>query len=129
VFRSVVEPAAAELAASRSLADADRVALAGHLTEVASAAPSARRLADSRLHLAIAELSGSPSLAAAVAQVQGRLDELLASIPVLDRNIAHSDAQHARIVRAILARNPRRAREAMLEHVEGTAALLRGFLG
>ncbi|HEX9260747.1 MAG TPA: GntR family transcriptional regulator, partial [Acidimicrobiales bacterium] len=72
VFRSVVEPAAAELAASRVLTDADRASLTGHLAEVASASPSGRRLADSRLHLAIAELSGSSSLAAAVAQVQGR---------------------------------------------------------
>jgi DNA-binding FadR family transcriptional regulator len=40
----------------------------------------------------------------------------------------HSNDQHARIVAAILAGNPDCAREAMDEHVEGSAALLRGFL-
>jgi hypothetical protein len=41
----------------------------------------------------------------------------------------HSNRQHAAIVRAILAGDPDGARQAMEEHVEGTAALLRGFLG
>ena len=65
-------------------------------------------------------------MAAAVADVQARLDELLAAIPVFARNIAHSDAQHARFVRAILRAEPAAARAAMAEHVDGTAALLRG---
>ena len=58
--------------------------------------------------------------------MQGRLDELLAAIPVFTRNISHSDAQHAAVVKAILAGQPERARDAMAEHVEATAALLRG---
>ena len=65
--------------------------------------PATRRVADSRLHLAIAAASGSPSLAAAVADVQLTLDRLLAAIPVIRRNLDHSDAQHARVVDAILA--------------------------
>jgi GntR family transcriptional regulator, transcriptional repressor for pyruvate dehydrogenase complex len=73
-------------------------------------------------------LSGSPSVAAAVAEVQARLDELLLAIPVFPKNIAHSDRQHARIVRAILRSDPTAARAAMSEHVDGTAALLRGLL-
>jgi GntR family transcriptional regulator, transcriptional repressor for pyruvate dehydrogenase complex len=47
---------------------------------------------------------------------------------VIAANIAHSDRQHAEIVDAILAGEPDRARVAMEEHVDGTAALLRGFL-
>ena len=70
----------------------------------------------------------SPSLAAAVADVQRRLDGLLAAIPVFERNIAHSDAQHARITRAVLRGQPAMARTVMAEHVEATAALLRGLL-
>ncbi len=63
-----------------------------------------------------------------MAEVQARLDELLAAIPVFARNIAHSDAQHARIARAILRSDPAAARAVMGEHVDGTAALLRGLL-
>jgi GntR family transcriptional repressor for pyruvate dehydrogenase complex len=47
---------------------------------------------------------------------------------VFELNIAHSDAQHARVVRAILRSEPAAARAAMREHVDGTAALLRGLL-
>ncbi len=95
---------------------------------VANATPDHHRVADSRFHLAIAELSGSASLAAAVTDVQMRLNELLGAIPVLGRNIEHSTAQHEAVLRAILAGNDRRARAVMQEHVDATAALLRGFL-
>lgn len=127
-FRLVVEPGAAELAASRQLTAVERELLVSRLEAVRDAGEHGHRVADSRLHLAIAELSGSPSVAAACADVQTRLDDLLAAIPVLARNIEHSHAQHAAVVRAILAGNHRRARAAMEEHVEATSALLRGFL-
>ena len=58
-----------------------------------------------------------------------RLNDLLDAIPLLPRNIRHSEAQHAEIVTAILDGEPAAARSAMTEHVDGTAALLRGFLG
>jgi DNA-binding GntR family transcriptional regulator len=80
------------------------------------------------MHLAIAALGGSASVTAVVADVQMRLDELLRAIPVLPVNIAHSDHQHAAIVEAILRGQADRARAEMEEHVDGTAALLRGFL-
>jgi GntR family transcriptional regulator, transcriptional repressor for pyruvate dehydrogenase complex len=57
-----------------------------------------------------------------------RLDELLRAIPVIPGNIAHSDKQHAAIVEAILGGQVDAARTEMEEHVDGTAALLRGFL-
>lgn len=127
-LRAVVEPGAAELAASRPLTPAERRVLAARLDAVRTASDDAHRVADSRLHLTIAELSGSPSVAAVCTEVQTRLDDLLAAIPVLARNIEHSHAQHAAVVKAILAGNRRKAREAMAEHVEATSALLRGFL-
>jgi DNA-binding GntR family transcriptional regulator len=61
-----------------------------------------RRL-DSRLHLAIAEAAGSPSLVPLVAENRMRLNALLDQIPLLPRNIVHSDEQHEAIVVAILA--------------------------
>jgi GntR family transcriptional repressor for pyruvate dehydrogenase complex len=57
-----------------------------------------------------------------------RLTEMLRAIPVIPANIAHSDRQHAAIIAAILAGQPDLARAEMEEHVDGTAALLRGLL-
>ena len=127
-LRRVVEPGAAALAANRTLTAADRASLHRYLADATDAPPARRRLADSRLHLAIAALGGSASVTAVVADVQMRLDELLRAIPVIPANIAHSDVQHAAIVDAILAGQSDRARIEMEEHVDGTAALLRGFL-
>jgi DNA-binding FadR family transcriptional regulator len=127
-FRRVLEPGAAELAATRTLSAADRQHLVACLTASRDRSPESRRVNDSRLHLAIAAASGSPSLAAAVADVQLSLDKLLAAIPVITRNLDHSDAQHTRIVHAILAGDPGAARAAMEEHCDATAELLRGLL-
>ena len=127
-LRRVVEPGAAALAASRTLTAADRASLRAYLDASAHCDAKDRRLADSRLHMAIAALGGSSSVAGVVADVQLRLDGLLRAIPVITANIAHSDQQHARIVEAILGGQITGARTEMEEHVDGTAALLRGFL-
>ena len=58
-----------------------------------------------------------------------RVNALLDEIPLLATNIRHSDVQHQSIVAAVLARSPEQARTAMAEHLDGSAALLRGFLG
>jgi DNA-binding FadR family transcriptional regulator len=128
-FRRVLEPGAAALAAGRPLSAAQRSRLVSCLTASRDRDPVTRRVNDSRLHLAIAAASGSESVAAAVADVQLRLDELLAAIPVIRRNLDHSDSQHAAIVDAILGGDPDLARGAMEEHCDGTAELLRGLLG
>jgi len=128
-FRRVLEPGAAALAAGRPLSAAQRSRLVSCLVASRERDPQTRRVHDSRLHLAIASATGSPSVAAAVADVQLRLDRLLAAIPVLRRNLDHSDAQHTRIVDAILAGDPETARGVMEEHCDGTAELLRGLLG
>ena len=94
----------------------------------AAPTPAEHRQADSRLHLAIAALTGSAYLIDAVTQVQAAVHEMLLAIPVLPTNIEHSNAQHAAIVAAIEAREPERARRAMEEHCDDTAALLRGLL-
>ncbi|WP_369268160.1 FCD domain-containing protein, partial [Streptomyces harbinensis] len=86
------------------------------------------RRADTALHLALAELSGSPSLAAQYAAVRAELNALLDCIPLLVRNLAHSQEQHAALVAAVLAGDADAAREIAREHCAGTAALLRGFL-
>jgi DNA-binding FadR family transcriptional regulator len=128
-LRRVLEPGGAALAARRSLPAENRAQLVARLAASRDRDPATRRLRDSRLHLTIAVASGSPSVAAAVADVQLRLDRLLAAIPVIRRNLDHSDMQHTRIVNAILAVDPSAARAAMEEHCDGTAELLRGLLG
>ncbi|GAB3057734.1 GntR family transcriptional regulator [Intrasporangium mesophilum] len=130
-FRRVVEPGAAWLAATQPLAGDQRAWLAGslHDVDVAASDPAAHRVADSRLHLAIATLSGSPMLIDAVTRSQAALHDMLMAIPVLKRNIEHSNAQHHQIVGAILGGNPERARAVMEEHCDATSALLRGLIG
>jgi DNA-binding FadR family transcriptional regulator len=127
-FRRVLEPGAAALAASRTLSASDRQRLVSALA-AARDRGATRRVNDSRLHLAVAAASGSPSLAASVADVQLTLDRLLAAIPVIRRNLDHSDTQHDRIVDAILHGDPLAARIAMEEHCAATAELLSGLLG
>jgi DNA-binding FadR family transcriptional regulator len=129
VLRAVLEVGATEQAARNRPGAADARLLRSCLHECALATDVAgyRRL-DSRLHLAVAEVAGSPSLTAAVAKVRMRVNALLDAIPLLERNIRHSEEQHASIVAAIIEGEPDRARSAMAEHLSATAALLRGFL-
>jgi DNA-binding FadR family transcriptional regulator len=127
-FRRVVETGAAEMAARATLSQRQREDLADSLSTVRAPGPAGYRQADTRLHLAIADAAGSPLLTASVVTARVRLVDLLNAIPMLPRNLDHANVQHARIVHAILAGDPDRARRAMEEHVAGTAALLRGFL-
>jgi GntR family transcriptional regulator, transcriptional repressor for pyruvate dehydrogenase complex len=130
VFRRVVEPGAAQQAARIDL-DAEAVAQLeeAHAAVAEARRPAEHRQADSRFHLTIAALTGSPRILEAVTAVQSTLHEMLLAIPVLDANIAHSDRQHAALVRNILRGHHERARTVMEEHCDDTAALLRGLLG
>ncbi len=127
-LREILEVGAARMAAGRTLTASEREALWSRLADVRGAAPVDYRRLDSRLHLAIAEAAGVPSLVPLVAQNRMRLNELLDCIPLLARNIAHSDEQHEAIVLAVLAGDADAAAETMTAHVWGSAALLHGFL-
>ncbi len=127
-FRHVVETGAAEAAAATDLGPAQRAHLQSLLSETASASHADYRRVDSRLHLAVAEVTRCPSLTAAVAEVRLRTNDLLDAIPLLRPNIEHSNSQHEQLVEAILEGECERARSVMAEHLEGTAMLLRGFL-
>ena len=128
-YRQVLEPGAAALAASRALSPEQREYLQARLDDVTGADDAGYRLMDTRFHLAIAELTGSPSLSASIAETRLRLNDLLNAIPLLQPNIGHSEVQHRAIVAAILAGDAPAARREMDEHLTGTASLLRGFLG
>ncbi len=127
-LRTILEVGAARAAAGRELSAPERDQLWTRMTETASSSADDYRRLDSRLHLTIGELVGVPSLVSLLADSRTRVNALLDGIPLLARNIAHSNEQHEAIVVAILTGNPDRAAEAMAEHLEGSAALLRGFL-
>jgi len=134
-FRHAVETGAAEALAQLHAQPAGpdglerpREVLLSRLADVNGASPQDYRRLDTLFHLSIAELTGSSLLAAACTDARMRLNDLLNAIPVLQRNIAHTAGQHAAIVEAILAGDAGQARRAVAEHLEGTGALLRGFL-
>ncbi|WP_374215586.1 FadR/GntR family transcriptional regulator [Streptomyces drozdowiczii] len=126
-FREVLEVGAAGLCANGLEPDG-----ATRLRSALDATQDARfddyRRQDTLLHLTLAELSGSRSLAAQYAAVRATLNDLLDCIPLLVRNLEHSQQQHAALVEAVLDRDAEAASEVMREHCCGTAALLRGFL-
>lgn len=127
-LREILEVGAARMAAARKLSAAERDGFRARLAELRGASADDYRRMDSRLHLAIAEAAGSPSLVPLVAENRMKVNALLDRIPLLQRNIGHSDAQHAAIVAAILDGDPDAAAAAMLTHVGGSSALLHGFL-
>lgn len=127
-LRSILETGAARTAAAHVLTAAERDTLWSRMIETARSEPSDYRRLDSRLHLTIAELAGVPSLVSLIADNRSQVNALLDGIPLLARNIVHSNEQHEAIVIAILTGKPERAAAAMAEHLEGSAALLRGFL-
>jgi DNA-binding FadR family transcriptional regulator len=157
-FRLVVEPGAAALAAGRATAAdgarldtalevlaaaprvtfpaAERVAVDGDLerddpapvSDLPDPVPLSYRFADRRLHLLIADIGRSASVAAAVTQAQLRLSDLLSSTPQMEEALRHSDEQHVEIVNAIKRGDGGTAQRAMREHVEATASYIRGFL-
>ena len=127
-LREILEVGAARAAAGRELSGSQRDLLWTRLRETAVASVADYRRLDSRLHLTIAEVVGTPSLVSLLADNRTRVNELLDGIPLLAKNIEHSNQQHEDIVVAILTGNPERAAATMSEHLEGSAALLRGFL-
>jgi DNA-binding FadR family transcriptional regulator len=127
-LREVLEVGAARLAASRTLSAPERDLVWRALEEVTGADPADYRRLDSRLHLVVAEITGVRSLVTLVADNRMRVNRFLDGIPLLERNIAHSDEQHRTLVTAILAGQPDAAAAAAEEHLAGSAALLRGFL-
>ena len=130
-FRLAVESGAAEALATQ-LARAPKTGieatLLARLADVNGASPADYRRLDTLFHLSIAELTGSSLLLDACTDARMRLNGLLSAIPVLQRNISHTAAQHGAIVSAILAGDGPAARDAVAEHLAGTGALLRAFL-
>lgn len=123
-LHGIVEPGVAEVAARHHLDPAERAWLHQRLRDTTAAtSPVEHQLADARLHLAIAELTRSPSAIAAVADVHTTLAEPLTTLPESAWHQAADD--HRALVDAIVAGRPATARQRMDHHVTATGAALR----
>lgn len=127
-FREVLEVGAADLCVAHGLTDDGAARLRTALAATHDAPLGDYRRLDTLLHLTLAELSGSARLTESYASVRATVNDLLDCIPLLVRNLEHSQRQHTALVAAVLAGEADTAREVMREHCDGTAALLRGFL-
>ncbi|MEU6574645.1 FCD domain-containing protein [Streptomyces sp. NPDC046805] len=127
-FREVLEVGAAGLCASHGLTGEQTKTLRAALARTHDAPLAEYRRHDTLLHLTLAELCGSPTLTAQYAAVRATVNDLLDCIPLLVRNLDHSQRQHTALVEAVLEGDADGAREVMREHCAGSAALLRGFL-
>jgi DNA-binding FadR family transcriptional regulator len=128
-FREVLEVGAAGLCAAHGLEGRQAQRLREALARTHDAPLADYRRLDTLLHLTLAELSGSPTLTAQYAAVRATVNDLLDCIPLLVRNLEHSQRQHTALVEAVIEGDADQAREITREHCAGTAALLRGFLG
>ncbi|WP_105974253.1 FadR/GntR family transcriptional regulator [Streptomyces geranii] len=127
-FREVLEVGATGLCAQHGLSEEQADRLREALARTQDAPLADYRRLDTLLHLTLAELCGSPTLTSQYAAVRATVNDLLDCIPLLVRNLEHSQRQHAALVDAVLDGDADGAREMMREHCSGTAALLRGFL-
>ncbi|MEV7729277.1 FCD domain-containing protein [Streptomyces sp. NPDC087917] len=127
-FREVLEVGAAGLCAAQGLSEEGTERLLRALTATHDAPLTEYRRQDTLFHLTLCELAGSPTLTAQYAAVRATVNDLLDCIPLLVRNLEHSQQQHSTLVEAVLERDAAGARRVMREHCCGTAALLRGFL-
>jgi GntR family transcriptional repressor for pyruvate dehydrogenase complex len=126
-YRRVVEGGVAWLAAERATAEqiAYLEALVGEMKQIRSFHPWSER--DALFHLILADASGSRRLVEQVAGIRGEVYRLakLGSVPEPVVDLA--DREHREILRAVTARRPARARDAMIRHVASTGALWLGL--
>jgi DNA-binding FadR family transcriptional regulator len=86
------------------------------------------RTVDAQFHIAIAEATGSERLTRQTAEIEAQMGSLIQMIPRSEDALLHSNQQHARIVSCLAAADAAGARDAMVEHLEGTRRLLAGLL-
>lgn len=86
------------------------------------------RQADVRLHVGLAEATGSPGLVTAMTEVQGAMTALIDRIAHPPEVLASSNHQHRRVVQAISRRDEVAAAAEMIEHVRATEHILAGLM-
>jgi DNA-binding FadR family transcriptional regulator len=127
-YRVVVETGAAVLAAERARAvDLERLERLTERMDSAAEFGDYRR-ADVRLHIGMAEASGSARLVAAMTEVQGQMSDLIARIAHPSEVLRTSNEQHRRLVAALRKGDTGRAVRLVRQHIGGTEHILAGLL-
>lgn len=127
--RMAVEVGVAVLAAERadtSMLDALEalsLALDGMLEDF-----PAYRQADVRLHVGLAEATGSSRLVTAMTEVQGEMTDLISLIAHPPEVLDSANAQHRRLLAAIRRGDESAAAREITEHLRGTEHVLAGLL-
>jgi DNA-binding FadR family transcriptional regulator len=116
---------AAQRAAQPALAALDEVcdALDAALEDFA-----AYRHADIRLHVGLAEATGSARLVRAMTEAQGAMTDLISYIAHPAEVLSSSNGQHRRLLAAVREGDSMRAARVMAEHLQGTEHVLAGLL-
>jgi GntR family transcriptional repressor for pyruvate dehydrogenase complex len=83
---------------------------------------------DVRFHVGLAECTGCARLVTVMTTIQGRMGDLIAHIAHPAEVLAHSNAQHARLLAAIGGHDAPGAVQIMTEHLQGTEHVLAGLL-
>jgi GntR family transcriptional repressor for pyruvate dehydrogenase complex len=127
--RLAVELGVAALAAERANRDDLRRLedLTGTLEMTVDDFPAYRK-ADVRLHIGLAEATGSAGLVRSMTDVQGAMSDLIAYIAHPPEVLAASNAQHQRLLAALHRRDSMRAVRAVSEHLRATEHILAGLL-
>jgi DNA-binding GntR family transcriptional regulator len=88
----------------------------------------AYRQADVRLHVGLAEATGSARLVSAMTEVQGRMTSLIALIAHPPEVLVSANAQHRRLLAAVRRHDEGAAAREMAEHERATEQILAGLL-
>jgi GntR family transcriptional repressor for pyruvate dehydrogenase complex len=88
----------------------------------------AYRQADVRLHVGLAEATGSPRLVTAMTDVQSAMTRLISFIAHPPEVLESANTQHRRLLYAIRRRDEMTAAREMAEHVRATEHILGGLL-
>jgi len=86
------------------------------------------RQVDVRLHVGIAEATGSLRLITAMTEVQGAMTDLISLIAHPPEVLDSSNAQHRRLLAALRRHDEFGAAREMAEHLRGTEHVLAGLL-
>jgi GntR family transcriptional repressor for pyruvate dehydrogenase complex len=127
--RLAVELGVAVLAAERASAVAlDGLQDLAHTLEGLLDDFATYRQVDVRLHVGLAEATGSARLVMATTEAQGAMTGLIGLIAHPPEVLASANAQHRRILAAIRDGDEGAAAAAMAEHLRGTEHVLAGLL-
>jgi GntR family transcriptional repressor for pyruvate dehydrogenase complex len=127
--RMTVEVGIAVLAAERAspemVATLDElvVAIDGMLDDF-----PAYRQVDIRLHVGLAELTGSPRLVTLMTETQGAMSDLISHIAHPPEVLDSANDQHRRLLAAVRRHDEAAAARVMSEHLRGTEYVLAGLL-